>query len=78
MSENKFIYYQSHMIGHVESVTIEEAREYYLSANYTLMDCESRSRTPPGRPSLVLIVIALRCLSLHDCFDTYYIEMDFE
>ena len=27
MSENEFIYYQSHMIGHVESVTIEDARE---------------------------------------------------
>ena len=26
MTENKFIHYQSHMIGHVESVTIEEAR----------------------------------------------------
>ena len=27
MTENEFIHYQSHMIGHVESVTIEEARE---------------------------------------------------
>ena len=27
MIENEFIHYQSHMIGHVESVTIEEARE---------------------------------------------------
>ena len=27
MSENEFIYYQSHMFGHIESVTIEEARE---------------------------------------------------
>ena len=27
MSENEIIYYQSHMIGHVESVTIGEARE---------------------------------------------------
>ena len=26
-TENEFIHYQSHMIGHVESVTIEEARE---------------------------------------------------
>ena len=25
MIENEFIHYQSHMIGHVESVTIEEA-----------------------------------------------------
>ena len=24
MSENEFIYYKSHMIGHIESVTIEE------------------------------------------------------
>ena len=27
MTENEFIHYQSRMIGHVESVTIEEARE---------------------------------------------------
>ena len=27
MTENEFIHYQSHMIGHVESVTIEEGRE---------------------------------------------------
>ena len=27
MIDNEFIYYQSHMIGHVESVTIEKARE---------------------------------------------------
>lgn len=27
MIENEFIHYQSHMIGRVESVTIEEARE---------------------------------------------------
>ena len=27
MTENEFIHYQSHMIGHVETVTIEEARE---------------------------------------------------
>ena len=27
MTENEFIHYKSHMIGHVESVTIEEARE---------------------------------------------------
>ena len=27
MTENEFIHYQSHMIRHVESVTIEEARE---------------------------------------------------
>jgi len=27
MTENEFIHYQSHIIGHVESVTIEEARE---------------------------------------------------
>ena len=27
MTEDEFIHYQSHMIGHVESVTIEEARE---------------------------------------------------
>ena len=27
VTENEFIHYQSHMIGHVESVTIEEARE---------------------------------------------------
>ena len=27
MTENEFIHYQSYMIGHVESVTIEEARE---------------------------------------------------
>ena len=27
MTENEFIHYQSHMIGDVESVTIEEARE---------------------------------------------------
>ena len=26
-TENEFIHYQSHMIGHVETVTIEEARE---------------------------------------------------
>ena len=26
MTENEFIHYQSHMIGHVETVTIEEAR----------------------------------------------------
>ena len=27
MTENEFIHYQSHLIGDVESVTIEEARE---------------------------------------------------
>ena len=27
MTENEFIHYQSHVISHVESVTIEEARE---------------------------------------------------
>ena len=27
MTENEFIHYQSHIIGHVELVTIEEARE---------------------------------------------------
>ena len=27
MTENEIIHYQSHMNGHVESVTIEEARE---------------------------------------------------
>jgi len=27
MTENKFIHYQYSIIGHVESVTIEEARE---------------------------------------------------
>ena len=27
MTENEFIHYHSHMIGHVESVTIEEVRE---------------------------------------------------
>ena len=27
MTENQFIHYQSHLIGHVESVTIEEGRE---------------------------------------------------
>ena len=27
MTENEFIHYQSHMIGHVESVIIEEGRE---------------------------------------------------